>query len=305
MSTRYDARPRGLRHELILTPGSQELLDRLEQDCETPQTKQFFQHTLNNWKLHNLMNCIQIDADSCPKLFDIFLNAKTLLAKVCEAELTDKALTRDFEQTELWLKRDTTASASSMALPGTPASVVLSHEMVNLVMQGKWDDEDHKAQLTGVILHELTHILYKHCQYITSMNRLLALTQDGSEMGEFEVQQLTAVWRIVQTGFELTADRGLYTALKKDLTEIPKPIKDLFTKLAGGNIGVPLNSQALFSQIRKVRRDDEALIETIVMMADAHPPLAARLIELELHRRRLVVQEDISQAIVVQSYSSF
>ena len=124
MSARYNARPQGLRHELILTPGSQELLDRLEQDCETPQTKQFFQSTLNHWKLHNLMNYIQIDADSCPKLFDIFRNAKTLLAKVCEAELTDKALTRDFEQTELWLKRDTTASASSMALPGTPASVV-------------------------------------------------------------------------------------------------------------------------------------------------------------------------------------
>ena len=101
MSARYNARPQGLRHELILTPASQDLLDRLEQDCETPQTKQFFQHTLNNWKLHNLMNCIQIDADSCPKLFDIFRNAKTLLAKVCEAELTDKALTRDFEQTAL------------------------------------------------------------------------------------------------------------------------------------------------------------------------------------------------------------
>ena len=104
MSTRYDARPRGLRHELILTPASQELLDRLEQDCETPQTKQFFQKTLKHWKLHNLMNYIQIDADSCPELFAIFLNAKKLLAKVCEAELTDKALTREFQDSELWLK---------------------------------------------------------------------------------------------------------------------------------------------------------------------------------------------------------
>jgi len=304
MFARYNARPPGLRHELILTPASQDLLRRLEEDCETPQTKKFFQQTLNNWQMHNLMNCIKIDADSCRELFDIFLNAKRLLANVCEAELSEQARTREFQDSELWLKRDATASASSMALPGTPASVVLSHEMVNLVMQGKWDDEDHKAQLTGVILHELTHILYKHCQYITSINRLLALTQDGSEMGEFEVQRLTAAWRIVQTGFELTADRGLYTALKKDLTEIPKPIKDLFTKLAGGNIGVPLNSQALFSQIRKVRRDDEARIETIVMMSDAHPPLAARLEELELHRQRLVVQEDISQAIVFVPQSS-
>jgi hypothetical protein len=136
------------------------------------------------------------------------------------------------------------------------------------------------------------------------MNRLLALTQDGSEMGELEVQQLTAAWRIVQTGFELTADRGLYTALKKDLTEIPKPIKDLFTKLAGGNIGVPLNSQALFSQIRKVRRDDEARIETIVMMSDAHPPLAARLEELELYRQCLREQEEFSQVIVFVPQSS-
>ena len=68
---------------------------------------------------------------------------------------------------------------------------------------------------------------------------------------------------------------------------------------------MPLNSQALFSQIRKVRRDDEARIETIVMMSDAHPPLAARLLELELHRQRLLAQEDMSQAIVVESYPSF
>jgi hypothetical protein len=124
-------------------------------------------------------------------------------------------------------------------------------------------------------------------------------------MGEFEVQRLTAAWRIVQTGFELTADRGLYTALKKDLTEIPKPIKDLFTKLAGGIIGVPLNSQAFFEQIQRVGRDAVARIETIVMMSDAHPPLAARLLELELHRQRLLAQEDMSQAIVVESYPSF
>jgi hypothetical protein len=124
MSTRYNARPPGLRHELILTPASQDLLHRLQEDCETPQTKKFFQQTLKNWQLHNLMNCIKIDADSCRELFDIFLNAKRLLANVCEAELSEQARTRDFEQTELWLKRDATASASSMALPGTPASVV-------------------------------------------------------------------------------------------------------------------------------------------------------------------------------------
>jgi hypothetical protein len=78
MSIRYSARPQGLRHELILTQGSQELLIRLQQDCETPQTKQFFQQTLKNWRSHNLMNCIKIDANSCPELFDIFRNANTV-----------------------------------------------------------------------------------------------------------------------------------------------------------------------------------------------------------------------------------
>jgi hypothetical protein len=193
MSIRYSGRPQGLRHELILTQDSQQLLQRLQQDCETAEAKQFFQTTLNNWESHNLMNCIKIDADSCPELFDIFRNAKKLLVNVYEAEPTDKSLTRDFEDSELWLKRDATASASSMTLPGTRASAVLSHEMVNLMMQGKWDDDNHKAQLTGVILHELTHILYRHCQYITSMNLLLASTQEGSEIGNFTVQQLTAV----------------------------------------------------------------------------------------------------------------
>ena len=91
----------------------------------------------------------------------------------------------------------------------------------------------------------------------------------------------------------MTADRGLYTALKTDLQEIPRPIKDLFTKLAGGNIGVPLNSQAFFEQILRVDCDDVARIETIVMMSDAHPPLADRLEELEFHRQRLLLQEEI------------
>ena len=67
---------------------------------------------------------------------------------------------------------------------------------------------------------------------------------------------------------------------------------------------MPLNTQALFSQIRKVRRDDEARIETIVMMSDAHPPLAARLEELEFHRQRLLEQAAILQPLVVEPHPS-
>ena len=56
---------------------------------------------------------------------------------------------------------------------------------------------------------------------------------------------------------------------------------------------MPLNSQAFFEQILRVDCDDVARIETIVMMSDAHPPLAARLQELEFHRRRLREQEEL------------
>ena len=54
---------------------------------------------------------------------------------------------------------------------------------------------------------------------------------------------------------------------------------------------MPLNSQAFFEQILRVDCDDVARIETIVMMSDAHPPLADRLEELEFHRQRLLLQE--------------
>ena len=67
MSIRYSARPQGLRHELILAEDSQKLLCKLEQDCETEESKRFFQTTLNNWVMHNLMHCIKIDANSCPE----------------------------------------------------------------------------------------------------------------------------------------------------------------------------------------------------------------------------------------------
>jgi len=264
---------------------SQKLLQKLEQDCGTELMSFYFQQTLEHWRVHNLLTCVQIDADSCLQLFNIFENAKNRLRQVYTNKLKDDTtLTLDFMQATLWLKRDATASASSMALPGH-ASVVLSNEMVNLMMEGKWDDEQHKAQLTGVFVHELTHILYKHCQYFTSMTRLLTITQDGSEIGETTAQQLTAVWRLVQTGFELTADRGMYTALKTELQEIPAPIMDLFTKLAGGNIGVPLNSEAFFKQIQRVNREDMVCIEKIGMMSDPHLPILCRLTELEVYCR--------------------
>ena len=84
--------------------------------------RQYFQDTLDNWQMHNLLNCIEIDAKSCPQLFDIFQNAKNLLANVYKAELKgDPALNLDFMQATLWLKRDANASACSMALPGQRA----------------------------------------------------------------------------------------------------------------------------------------------------------------------------------------
>jgi hypothetical protein len=300
-----------LRHELLLTFDSQALLRELEKYCQTTEADFFFNQTLEHWRVQNLLNCVQIDTASCPQLFNIFENAKKRLRHAKNKLKADKSLNDDFMQATLWLKRDATASASSMALPGH-ASVVLSNEMVNLMMEGKWDDEQHKAQLTGVFVHELTHILYKHCQYFTSMTRLLMRTQDGSEIGESNAQKLTAVWRLVETGFELTADRGMYTALKTelqeipatiniqtsleltadrdtalktDLQEIPAPIMDLFTKLAGGNIGVPLNSTAFFKQIQLVNGNDMGRIERFGMMKDPHLPILCRLNELEVYCR--------------------
>jgi hypothetical protein len=283
-------RPQGLRHELILAEDSQKLLCKLEQDCETEESKRFFQTTLNNWVMHNLMHCIKIDANTCPELFHIFENAIKLLAKVCDAELKgDLTLTRDFENSELWLTRDANASACSMALPGQRASVLLSHEMVNLMMQGKWDDEDHKAQLTGVILHELTHILYKHCQYITSMKKLLAITQDGSEIG---IRIAGDNCRLAHRTSRLRVDgrQRLVRRVETDLQEIPTPIKDIFTKMAGGNIGVPLSSKAFFAQLLDVPRNFVDIIEEVVMMSDPHLPVLCRLEQLECHRKQLQVR---------------
>ena len=78
----------------------------------------FVANTLASWKQHNLLYNYQVDAVSCPKLFNIFRHAKKLLCELYQTELKDdQTLNLDFLTTELWLKQDANASVDSVPRP--------------------------------------------------------------------------------------------------------------------------------------------------------------------------------------------
>jgi hypothetical protein len=95
-------------------------------------------------------------------------------------------------------------------------------------------------QLEAVLIHELAHILYTDCEAVVAMKTVCALQDDGTLAGSLLAQIKLEKFKVIQAGFELTADRVMCHCMPEHWDEIVS----MFTTLAGGSVGEPLQGSA-------------------------------------------------------------
>ena len=135
-------------------------------------------------------------------------------------------------------------------------------------------------QLEAVLLHELAHIVFADCEQVVAMKTFCAMLSDGSLAGSLLASTKQKL-KILETGFELTADRVMCHCMPEHWDEI----LSMFMMLAGGSVGEPLNAPAFLEQLKQADLQVENSIVIASVMKNPHPPIGFRIQQLQSFRQ--------------------
>lgn len=251
-----------LKHECLREPGAVALLQKLHTSI-TSTCKDELAQTVKNTTQQMLVSAVRVSEKQCPQLQATLARAQARIKSVfrARAEAVSKA--------QLYTRQDASVNASSLALPCGSPVVFVTDALVRLMSL---------AELELVLLHELAHIVYAHSEDLVAMKMKLAVLSDGTLAGTQLTQSEMSAYNVLQAGFELTADRAMLACAGK--AQWPA-VLSMFAKLAGGDVGEPLDGEVFLQQNTDVDGALQSIIVNAAIAANPHPPVLYRVQELK------------------------
>ena len=251
-----------LKHDCLRGEAAVALLQKLRTSI-TSTYKDELDQTVKNTTQQMLLSAVRVSEKQCPQLHATLANAQEKIKSKfgARAEAVSKA--------QLYTRQDASVNASSLALPCGSPVVFVTDALVRLLSP---------PELELVLLHELAHIVYAHSQDLVAMKIQLAVLSDGTLAGTRLTQSEMSAYNVLQAGFELTADRAMLACAGK--AQWPA-VLSMFAKLAGGDVGEPLDGEVSLQQLNDVQGALEQSIVEAAIAANPHPPVLYRVQELK------------------------
>ena len=251
-----------LKHECLREPAAVALLQKLHTSI-TSTYKDELAQTVKNTTQQMLVSAVRVSEKQCPQLQATLARAQ---AKI-QSKFGPRA--QAVSKAQLYTKQDASVKASSLALPCGSPVVQVTDAMVRLLS---------KDELELVLLHELAHIVYAHSEDVFAMKMKLAVLSDGTLAGTQLTQSEMSAYNVLQAGFELTADRAMLACAGRDQW---RNVLSMFAKLAGGDVGEPLDGEVFLQQNTDVDGALQRIIANAAIAANPHPPVLYRVQELQ------------------------
>jgi hypothetical protein len=172
----------------------------------------FLPNTVNNYRMQMLVSGVLVSDNQCPAL-----HATLERAKLCVQEIFGP-FAENAMNVQMFTTLDSSANATSLSLqlwsavahPSIPVIVVTDTFVQHLTLM----------QLEAVLIHELAHIVYTDCETVVTMKTVCALQDDGTLAGSILTQIKLEKFKVLQAGFELTADRVMCHCMPEHWDEI-------------------------------------------------------------------------------------
>jgi hypothetical protein len=251
-----------LKHECLRGPEAAALLDKLRDFIDITGKKELEQ-TVDNYTQQMLLSAVRVSKNQCRGLQATLARAQDHISRV----LGYRAATASNAQ--LYIKLDAGVNSSSLALPCGRPVVFVTDALVRLLTP---------AELELVLLHELAHIVYTDSETVVAMKMKMALLSDGTLAGMQQAQSALSDYNVLQSGFELTADRVMLECAGVAQWTV---VLSMFAKLAGGAVGETLNGEAFLQQLTDTQGLIERTIVEAAIAANPHPPLLYHVQELQ------------------------
>jgi hypothetical protein len=263
-----------LKHEWLRLPDSVELLKELRGILATMPAA-FLPNTVDNYRMQMLVSGVLVSAKQCPALHATLERAKLCVQKIF-GPLAENAM-----KAQMFTTLDSGANASSLSLPLWSAG---AHESIPvIVVTDTFVQHLTPRQLEAVLIHELAHILYTDCEAVVAMKTVCALQDDSTLAGSLLAQIKLEKFKVIQAGFELTADRVMCHCMPEHWADIVS----MFTTLAGGSVGEPLQGSAFLEQLKLVNTYVKDSMVLASINKNPHPPIGVRVMELQRFRKSL------------------